>query len=173
MKQSRDRNAKNTENNHKGSLVPIILILFSHLIVCSGCGTEQKKSAFIHPANIQDSDSISIITNKSTLQKEDILSWDYDQAIVELGEPVSIHTLTMADISEFNIELLNFLPADPEIKIRQLTFEADDEMYLTIEAFDIKDPTQLKDMYLTIWYVEKDGQWKPVDFLKYNKDTQF
>ena len=155
---------------------PICFILFIHTMLCIGCDSKQKKNDTAQTVRSEQPDSTNVITGRSTLQEEDILSWDYDQAIVELGEPVFRDSFPIMEANGVSVGLHNHLtkhPADSSMLVRELTFEADDEMYQTIEAFDIKDPTQLKDMYLTIWYVEKDGQWKPVDFLKYNKDTQF
>lgn len=98
---------------------------------------------------------MSTKTDKSNLKREEILSWDYEQSLVKLGEPLSCDTFSMFDITEFRIELLNFLPQDADLRIRELTFETDSSNNLTI------------------WYIEKEEKWQPVHFMKWNKDAQF
>ncbi len=123
--------------------------------VCFGCENKQKKDDHVSETNMQKANNISCVTDKSNLKKEEILSWDYDQALAKLGEPDWQTTFPASEISHFSIELLNFLPRDSTIIIKELTFDVNTETNLTI------------------WYVEKDQKWKPVHFMEWVKFSQF
>ncbi len=136
----------------KKYLVCFILLVYTAL--CIGCNSKQKKNDTAQTVRSEQPDSTNVITGKSTLQEEDILSWDYEQAIVELGEPVSRDMFSITEVSKFSIELLNFFPRNSDVQIKELTFETDSIMNLTI------------------WYVEKDQKWQPIHFMKWDKNSQ-
>lgn len=117
-----------------------------------GCKKVQSK-LFVDIQNKQIKDSVTI--DKSNLSKDEILSWDCDRAIALLGNTISQDTISMMDIHEFGIELLNFLPVDSNIKIKELTWRIDSVTNLTI------------------WYIAEEERWKPLHYTKWNKDAQF
>lgn len=123
--------------------------------ICFGCENKQKKDNYVSETNMQTADSMSCRVDKSNLKREEILSWDYDQVIGKLGKPILRDTFSMLEITEFCIELLNYLPEDSSILINELTFE--------INA----------DTNLTIWYYKKNEKWQPIHFGKWYKNTQF
>jgi hypothetical protein len=107
-------------------------------------------------ANIQNNkEGNNMKIDKTVLRKEEILSWNYDEALALLGNPVSYDSFTMNMIPEFRVELLNFLPLDSNLVVKELTWETDSAENLTI------------------WYIQKDTLWNPVHFLKWDKDMQF
>ena len=128
-------------------------IMFLYATMCLGCRTGQKKDSTVK-TDIQKKDCMDIKIDITELQKEEILSWDYEQAIVELGEPVSRDMFSITEVSKFSIELLNFFPRNSDVQIKELTFETDSIMNLTI------------------WYTEKDEKWKPIHFMKWDKNSQ-
>ena len=138
----------------KGETCLKYIVLVAYLIVCLGCNGQQKSDT-VKNVNIYKQDSMSLIVDKSNLQKEQILSWDYDQALVKTGKLISQDSFPASEISRFSIELYNFLPRDSKVLIKELTFE--------IKA----------DTNLTVWYIEKEKKWQPLHYIKWHKYSQF
>jgi len=91
------------------------------------------------------------------------MGFDPAAAAYELGEPKYSETFDTRSLPEFRVELLNYLPADENVLVKELTWDIS-------ETRDLSDEGKER---LTIWYTEKDGMWKPVHFMKWNEDSQF
>jgi hypothetical protein len=133
--------------NLKSFLLTFGIILFVSL------SCKNKTQAKVDIQNIQKQDSVTI--DKSKLGEKEILSWTYDEALAKLGNSIACDSFTMAGVPEFRIELLRFLPADPDLVVKELTWRTDSVTNLTI------------------WYVLKEKLWKPVHFMRWHKDKEF
>lgn len=127
-----------------------IPLLITSLFFC--CKKAQPDISLVGQ-NTQKKDNL--IINKLNLKKEDILSWDYNQAFNNLGDPITEDSFPMTEIPEFRIELLRFLLVDPNLKIKELTWSIDSTTNLTV------------------WYTQEEKTWKPVHFMQWNKNVQF
>lgn len=92
-----------------------------------------------------------------------LMSYDFDLAINEFGQPMYEEIFTTCCLPEFRVELLNIFPASDSIYIRELTWN-------TSEDAQVSDGGILR---LTVWYAQEDSIWKPVHFLRWNKYMQF
>jgi hypothetical protein len=97
----------------------------------------------------------TMTVNNFNEEEKGFLSWDYDKAIKKLGTPISRDSFKMEGLSEFRVELYNYLPKDSDIVVKELTWRVD----LVTN--------------LTIWYIQKDSSWNFVHFSRWHKDAQF
>jgi hypothetical protein len=86
---------------------------------------------------------------------EKVLYWNYREVKQKLGAPVWEDSFSMAVIPEFRIELLNYLPRDSNLIVKELTWNKDSVNYITV------------------WYILKENEWEPITFSEYDKLTQF
>jgi hypothetical protein len=96
--------------------------------------------------------------------KANFMTFDLPTALLELGEPLYQEKFNTLSLPEFRVELLNIFPAKEDIWIEEATWDASETRGVSDEGVD----------RLTIWYAQTDGvHWKPVHFLRWDKNTEF
>lgn len=98
------------------------------------------------------------------LDSANFMMFDIHTAVRELGEPLSDELFTTEQLPEFRVELLNYLPASPDVWVRELTWDVSEEREISDGGIE----------RLTVWYTQaNDMCWLPVHFIRRNTDMQF
>lgn len=94
---------------------------------------------------------------------ENFITFDLPTALHEMGQPLDRDVFGVEGVTEFSIELINHFPSGTEFVCEELTWDVSPMREVSDEGRE----------RLTVWYVERDGRWMPVEYKEWNTDTQF
>ena len=103
------------------------------------------------------------IKDFNPFDNENFMTFELPVALLELGEPLTREQFNTLALPEFRIELLNYLPAREDIWIEELTWDISSTSGVSDEGIE----------RLTIWYVQKNDKWLPIDYLQWSTDWEF